>query len=80
MPALRLHAHALLASFEAGHAGFVTDAFLRAANAPHEVQELCRHAIWARGDGGYRVIASEARRMADEVFREAGHRVPPRER
>ena len=75
--ALRLHAQALLASFEAGHAGFVTDTFVATLDAGPEVGELCRSGIWSRGEGGYRVVSSEALRMADEVFHEVDHGAPP---
>ena len=47
MPALRLHAHALLASFEAGHAGFVTDAFGLFLIAP-PTRAIVRRALVAR--------------------------------
>ena len=78
--ALRLHAQALLASFEAGHAGFVGDAFVATLDAGSEVGELCRCGIWSRGVGGYRVVSSEALRMADEVLHEVDHAAPPRGR
>jgi hypothetical protein len=69
---LRLHAQALLASFEAGHPGLVTDRDL--AGFGDEVTpaalELCRSGVWVRTDGGYRVVLSEALRMAHEVHRQ----------
>jgi hypothetical protein len=70
--ALRLHAQALLASFEAGHAGFVSDEYLTgvAGDTAVTVLELCVAGVWARAADGYRVVSSEALRMAAEVHRQ----------
>ncbi|MGH8862661.1 MAG: hypothetical protein ACRDVG_15750 [Jatrophihabitantaceae bacterium] len=72
--ALRLHAQGLLDSVEKGRAGFVSDDFLASlgGDAAAAVVELCVLGIWARRCDGYRVMSSEASRMADEVFREVG--------
>ena len=71
MAALRLHAQGLLSSFEAGHAGFVSDRYLAgfgAETAP-AVLELCLAGVWVRRTAGYEVVSSEALRMAHEVHR-----------
>ena len=70
--ALRLHAQGLLASFEAGQAGFVPDSYLAGLGqaADRHALELCLAGVWARVAGGYDVVASEALRMASEVHRE----------
>jgi hypothetical protein len=70
--ALRLHAQALLASFEDGHPGFVADRYLAALPVTARVAaaELCLAGVWERAERGYRVIPSEAARMADEVSRQ----------
>jgi hypothetical protein len=72
MNALRLHAQGLLASFEVGRAGIVPDGYLagRGPDAAAAALELCRAGVWTRTDGGYRVISSEALRMAYEVHRQ----------
>ena len=72
LSALRLHAQGLLASFEAGCAGFVPDSYLASfgPNTSGDVLELCLTGVWARGDGGYAVVSSEALRMAHEVHRQ----------
>ena len=72
--AVRLHAQGLLASFAAGHAGFVPDAFLDpfGSSAAAAVRELCLAGLWHRAGDGYRVVPSEALRMAHEVRSEFG--------
>lgn len=71
LAALRLHARGLLASFEAGDAGFVSDAYLDARpDSASEVLELCLAGVWTRADGGYAVVSSEALRMAYELHRQ----------
>lgn len=72
MGALRLHAQGLLASFEDRHAGMVSDGYLATTggDTAFEVLELCLAGVWTRADGGYRVISSEAFRMAGEVHRQ----------
>lgn len=69
---LRLHVYAVLASIEADRAGLVTDAYLDAVTVETSVDalELCTAGLWTRIDGGYRVLDSEVRRMADEVHRQ----------
>jgi hypothetical protein len=70
--ALRLHAQGLLASFEAGDAGFVPDTYLASFgdDATPAVLELCLCGVWVRAGDGYRVVSSEALRMAFEVHRQ----------
>jgi hypothetical protein len=72
LPALRLHALGLLASFEAGRPGYVSDRDLaRFGGEPAApVLELCVAGVWARVDGGYQIVSSEALRMAHEVHRQ----------
>jgi hypothetical protein len=72
LAALRLHAQGLLASFEAGHAGFVSDRYLATfgPDTAPAVLELCLAGVWARVGAGYEVVSSEALRMAHEVHRQ----------
>jgi hypothetical protein len=69
---LRVHAQGLLASFEAGRAGFVPDRYLATFgdDAASAALELCAAGVWAQADGGYRVVSTEALRMAHEVHRQ----------
>lgn len=79
LAALRLHARGLLASFEAGDAGFVSDTYLDGhPDSATEVLELCRAGVWTRTDGGYAVVSSEALRMAYELHQQlsGAHRSP----
>jgi hypothetical protein len=70
--ALRLHVYAVLASLEAGHAGFVADDYLDAVTAETSVDavELCTAGLWTREADGYRVVDGEVMRMAREVHRQ----------
>ena len=72
LAALRLHAQALLAGFEHGTAGFVADDYLATfgRDVALNVVELCLGGLWTRVDDGYRVMSSEALRMAGEVHRQ----------
>jgi hypothetical protein len=74
LAALRLHARALLFSFEDGHGGFVPDDYVTGfgPNAADAARELCGVGVWQRAGGGYEVASSEALRMAYEVHRAAG--------
>jgi hypothetical protein len=82
LSSLRLHAQGLLASFERGQVGFVPDDYLAGFgdDAASAVLELCLAGVWARGDGGYQVVSSEALRMAHEVHRQMQHETPPETR
>jgi hypothetical protein len=72
MAALRLHAQGLLASFEAGHAGYVPDRYLATfgPDTAPAILELCLAGVWDRVGAGYEVVSSEALRMAHEVHRQ----------
>jgi hypothetical protein len=72
LTSLRLHAQGLLASFEAGDAGFVSDHYLAkfGDDVASPVLELCLAAVWARVPGGYQIVSSEALRMAYEVHQQ----------
>lgn len=76
---LRLHAQGLLASFEAGQPGLVSDRFLDGLGdeALSAVLELCRCGVWARVDDGYQVVSSEAVRMAHEVHHQMRQSATP---
>lgn len=74
LAALRLHARALLFSFEDGHVGFVPDDYV-SGFGPHATaaaRELCGVGVWQRAGGGYEVASSEALRMAYELHRATG--------
>jgi hypothetical protein len=70
--ALFLHAEGLLASFADGRPGFVPDRYLATLGRPAgpAVAELCALGVWVRAEGGFRILASEAARMAIEVERQ----------
>lgn len=70
--ALRLHVYAVLASIEAGDAGFVSDDYLDAVTAETSLDavELCTAGLWTRERDGYRVLEGEVMRMAREVHRQ----------
>jgi len=74
LAALRLHARALLFSFEGGHVGFVPDDYVTGfgPQAADAARELCGVGVWQRAGGGYEVASSEALRMAYELHRAAG--------
>lgn len=69
-PAIRLHFFGMLASFQRGRAGYISDCYLAAIDtgaSPSAIADLVDAGVWERSDDGYQVRQLEIMRIATEL-------------